>query len=44
MNAPTTTARRRSPLLLMRDPLPTALIVAGFTTLLLEPGWTRWNG
>jgi hypothetical protein len=44
MNAPTTTARRRSPLPLVRYLLPGALTIAGSTTLLLEPGWTRSNG
>jgi hypothetical protein len=43
MNAPTTTARRRSPLLLVRYALPAALIIAGFTILLLAPGPTPWD-
>jgi hypothetical protein len=30
--------------LLVRDALPTTLIIAGFTTLLLAPGSTRSNG
>jgi hypothetical protein len=39
MNTPTSTARRRGQL--MRYALPTALIIAGFTILLLAPGSTR---
>ena len=41
MNTPTTTARRRGELLLIRYALPTALIIAGFAILLLVPASTR---
>jgi hypothetical protein len=43
MNAPTATSRRRSPLLLVLYALPAALVIAGFTILLLAPGSTRWD-